>query len=511
MKQAALTQYITLDSSSRVHYSKYLLTFLAGLIGPFGFAPFHFPGLTILSLALLFAAVLKSTTKQSLFLGFIFGLGYFGFGVSWVIISIHDYGQLNYVFSGLITLIFIMYLSLYPALVCYFFKLLRTDHSMLLSIVSFSVLWCLSEFVRSNFLTGFPWLLIGTTQIDTPLRHLAPLIGIYGLGFFCALASTLLTTAVRDNSIKRYYFLTAFVVLIIGPTVLKNVEWTHLKKESVSVGVIQANLSMRDKWDETLFWNLLKYYQDATDKLLGKQLIILPESAIPLPASYLNEYLLKLHKKALQAKSALLLGILEPTDESETHYYNSIITLGQANGQHIKRQLVPFGEYIPRPFVAINRWFNLPEPNISPGKKIQEAITVLNQPIASLICYEIAYPDLLRKQLPQAQWIVSISDNGWFGHSLASYQQLQMSQVLSLLTGRFQVVVNNDGLSSVINTKGDIIDGLPPFSAGILESEIFPAEGSTPWVIWNEYPILIFSAFCVIFILFLRLRRVSTQ
>jgi apolipoprotein N-acyltransferase len=224
-----------------------------------------------------------------------------------------------------------------------------------------------------------------------------------------------------------------------------------------------------------------------------------------LPASYLDDYLLKLHKKALKAKSSLMLGILQPTDDTEVNYYNSVITLGQANGVHLKQQLVPFGEYIPKPFVSINRWLNLPEPNILSGKTNQPLIKILDKPIASLICYEIAYPNLLRLQMPLAQWIVTISDNGWFGRSLASYQQLQMAQILSLITGRFQIVVNNDGLSSVINNNGDIVDSLPPFSSGILQGEVFSAEGSTPWIIWYDYPVLIFCSLFLIFILFLRI------
>ena len=113
--------------------------------------------------------------------------------------------------------------------------------------------------------------------------------------------------------------------------------------------------------------------------------------------------------------------------------------------------------------------------------------------------------------MPVAQWIVSISDNGWFGRSLASYQQLQMAQVLSLITGRYQIVVNNDGLSSVINNYGDIVDGLPPFSSGILQSEVFPAEGSTPWIVWYDYPVLIFCSFFLVFILILRIRTIYSQ
>jgi apolipoprotein N-acyltransferase len=187
------------------------------------------------------------------------------------------------------------------------------------------------------------------------------------------------------------------------------------------------------------------------------------------------------------------------------------VTLGLASGEHVKQHLVPFGEYIPQSLVAINRWFNLPEPNLVTGKKQQPLIKIDGHPVASLICYEIAYPELLKEQMPEAQWIVSISDNGWFGRSLASYQQLQMAQALSLITGRYQVLVNNDGLSSVIDNNGDIIDSLPPFSEGILQSSIYPAEGSTPWVIWGDFPVLLFCALLVTFILILQLSLIAQQ
>ena len=511
MKQAALTNTEFSEALSQVNYGTYFFIFTTGLLAALGFAPFHMPGITILSLAFLFAVQLIYPLKKAVILSFIFGLGYFGFGVSWVIISIHDYGQLNYFLAGLATLLFLAYLAIYPALVAYAFKLLESNHSKFVKILLFSTLWTLSELIRSNLFSGFPWLLVGTTQIDTPLRYLAPVFGIYGLSLFCCLSAALLTIAIRENSVKRYLYLVLFALIIIFPSLGKNIHWTHVKNTPMTIGVVQANLSMRDKWDDTLFWNLLKFYNQAIDKLLGKQLIILPESAIPLPASYLNEYLLKLHKKALKAKSALMLGILQPSNNSETNYYNAVISLGTAKGGHLKQQLVPFGEYIPKPFVAINRWFGLPEPNLLAGKKNQDLIRINEQPIASLICYEIAYPNLVRMQMPLAQWIVSISDNGWFGRSLASYQQLQMAQLLSLLTGRFQVVVNNDGLSSVVNDNGDIVDGLPPFTSGILQSEIFSAEGATPWVICYDYPVVIFCSLFIIFILILRLRSQSKK
>lgn len=510
MKQTALNNLFLISTSTRSNYLSYVSMLIAGLLGPLGFSPFHMPGLTILSLAFLFSGLLSCGTKQGIVFGLTFGIGYFGFGVSWVIVSIHDYGGLNYFASAFVTMMFILYLSLFPAGVAYFFKKLSFKHGSIGLMLLFSVLWCCSEWLRSTLFTGFPWLLVGTSQIDTPLRYVAPVFGLSGLSFLCCFAAALLCFSVKDNSIRRYYYLTAFVLLLITPSIAKNSQWTQVKNEPISVGVIQPNLSMRDKWDETLFWNLLKYYKQATKKLLGTNLIILPESAIPLPASYLEEYLAKMDNSALKFKSSILLGILKPANSEESHFYNSIISLGKAKGEYLKQQLVPFGEYIPQPFVAINRWLSLPEPNIIKGKD-QDLIRVGQYPIASLICYEIAYPKILRMQLPTAQWIVSISDNGWFGRSLASYQQLQMAQALSLLSGRYQVVVNNDGLSSIINEQGDIMESLPAFHSGILQATIYPSIGSTPWAKWNEMPMVIFCSIFISFSLFLQFKSIRKK
>lgn len=507
MKQTALATSISLKTSVQLSYVKYLFILVAGLIAPLGFAPFHMPGLTILSLAFLYFNLKNCSKKQCFYLGFIYGTGYFGLGVSWVIVSIHDYGQLNYFFSALVTLIFIIYLSLFPALVAYFFKTLACKQQQLRSVLLFTVLWCIGEFLRANLFSGFPWLLIGTVLIDTPIKHLIPVLGIYGLSLLCAFLAAFLSQVVQENSSKRYVYMIFFILIIISPLALKNINWTEVQKTPITIGAVQANLSMRDKWDEALFWNLLKHYEKAISQLLGKQLIILPESAIPLPASYVDKYLHRLHDKALKANSALMLGILQPTNDSEANYYNSVITLGQGKGKILKRQLVPFGEYIPKPLQMINRWFNLPEANLVPGKIQQSLVKIGNHPIASLICYEIAYPYLLKKQMPEAEWIVSISDNGWFGHSLASYQQLQMAQILSLLTGRYQVVVNNDGLSSIINADGEIVDMLPPFSSGILQGTIYPSQGVTPWIMWSEKPAFIFCMLCLSFILLMQRRQ----
>ncbi|QBR84119.1 apolipoprotein N-acyltransferase [Legionella israelensis] len=480
--------------------------FLAGLLFPLGYSPFNYPGLTLLSLAFFYAYLVQETSfKQTVLASFSYGIGLFGLGVSWVIISVHDYGHLNYILSGCVTFIFILYLSSYVAFTGSVFYFIGNKKNPLISGLIFSALWCISEFSRATLFTGFPWLLAGTSQIDVPLKFLAPVIGSYGLSFIACFSASLLANSMRKNGVKRYIYLAVFVALLIFPLLLKSIQWTRLAEQPLTTAIIQANLSMRDKWDESLFWQILNHYQEKTEKYLGKDLIVMPESAIPLPGSYVEDFLQSIDKKAKTAKTAVVLGILQSTEE-EMAYSNSIITLGKASGEYSKRHLVPFGEYIPALFRSVNKLLMLPEPGLISGPFKQPSIRIKHMPVASLICYEIAYPSLLRQQMPEARWIISVSDNGWFGHSLASYQQIQMARVLSLQTGRFQVIANNDGLSSIINEKGTVIDSLPPFSSGVLQSAIYSATGTTPWIIWGDKPAIIFCFLILIFSLLLKIK-----
>lgn len=483
---------------------QWLCVLLSGALLPLAFAPFHLPGFALIGIAFFFSQLsrelrepLKSARNQAFLLGLFFGFGYFGFGVSWVFVSIHEFGHLNYALSGIITLIFILYLSLFTGLIGYFYQISAYNRSRFMCCILFSAIWCLGEYCRSHVLSGFPWMLLGFSQVDGPLKYLLPIVGVYGVGFIACMASCFLAMIIHQKQLRRLPWVIGLLGLLLAPLSLKQIKWTERQNTPLSVGVIQANLSMRDKWDERLFLNLLRYYSKQTDKLIGEmQIVVMPESAIPAPDSYVSDFLDKIHQKGLRSNTSILLGI--PEETSHDVYYNSLMALGMANGNYQKKHLVPFGEFIPKPFQQVMNWLSIPISNMTSGRHHQTLIEVDQHPIASLICYEIAYPELLREQLPDAEWIVSISDDGWFGHSFAMYQQLQMAQVLSIQTGRYQVLANNDGLSSVINTKGKVIHSLPPYKAGILKSYLFPTKGASPWVLWGDNPILGLSLFILL-------------
>lgn len=474
-------------------HSFYLIApFIAGLFLPVGFAPFHQPGIALIGVALLFVILYKTPTKQALLMGFMFGLGYTGLGVSWVYNSIHEYGHLPILSSAIITLCFIAYLSLFLAVMSMLYKLLSQNVSLGYSGLLFSALWCLFEWLRSTLMGGFPWLLLGFSQMDTPIQHLLPIFGVYGASFVACLAATYLGASFLTHGLTSSLYLILVVVMLLSPLTLQNKIWgSTATGDPISVGIIQANLSMREKWDETLFWRLLQHYQKTSEELIKtNQLVVMPESAIPVPVSYISDFIEELDEHAQYNKSAILLGTLIPVDADENQLYNAMISLGHANGQYLKQHLVPFGEFIPRPFQKIMEWLAIPLVNIYHGKANQPLIQIHNHPVASLICYELAYPHLVRKQLPNAHWIVSISDDGWFGHSFALHQQLQMAQVISKQTGRFHIMANNDGLSSVINAQGQLQASLPAFEEGILKSYLQPRVGSTPWIQFGDCPVL---------------------
>lgn len=470
-----------------------------GLLLPLGFAPFHYPVFAFIGLLLFYRQLLHKNQTSSFLLGLFFGLGYFGFGISWIYVSIHDYGHLYGLFAACITFFFLLYLSAFVGLTSYLFNRLVNARPSVYCAFLFSSLWGISEYLRATLFNGFPWLLVGYSLFDTPFNAILPLFGVFGASFLACLLIALSGNCLALGKVKCFPQAVFLFVILLFSWALQSISWGHLSDKSLSVGVVQANLSMRDKWDETLFWQLLQRYHDETEALLGTDLIVLPESAIPLPALYLGDFLDDLHKKARAAGSAILLGIPEPTSVDESYYFNTLIGLGKAKGTYIKQHLVPFGEYIPNFIRPLTNYLGLPDANLKAGKKNQTLVRVHHHPVAVLICYELAFSHLIRQQLPAAEWIVSISDDGWFGHSLAVYQHQQMAQVLSRMTARYQVVANNDGLSSIIDTHGIITASLPAFRDGRMQAKLVPASGQTLWARWGDFPILIFACLIVIF------------
>jgi apolipoprotein N-acyltransferase len=472
----------TVSFSNLVEHKVYciLLVFLSGLMLPLGFAPFHITPCLFVSLALFYWILLDS--KQSPFgLGFLYGLCFFGLSMGWLYKALYTLFETVTVALFLTTLL-IMYLALFTALVSLSFNLLKKNLNQILLPILFACLWTFSEIIRSCLMGGFPWMLLGYAQVDTLLALTIPYIGVFGSGFLACILSA---------SIAHLNTLTlksCFLILICIPGVILNSSVPE--GLALSVAVIQPNQSTENKWDQELFVTTLKNIEAKIGQSLGRDLIVLPETAISVAVQYLDSYIKKLEAKAIAHHSALLIGIPVATKNSKnTSYANALYAVGKATGQHLKHHLVLFGEYVPQYLIRFTQRFSLSSADFFPGRLQQKLVRAHKIPFVSLICFELAFEDIIRSQLPEGQWIVSISDDALFGKTIQPYQQLQIAQARSLQTGRYQIVANNSGLSSVISPHGLILRSLPHHTEGVLNASIKPIKSITFWVKWGNTPL----------------------
>ncbi len=477
----------------------WLYSLIAGLPLSFAFAPFNIFPLAILSLFLLVFAWMDAKPNQAFWRGLWFGVGFFGIGASWVFISIHRFGNTNIALAVIFTAIFVITLALFIAVGGLVLSLLFKRDSLLKRLIGFPVAWILCGWLHSWVLTGFPWLLLGYSQIQSPLAGYIPILGNYGVGFIIAFTAAVFSIICS----KRFHLKTKIILFIVigliwlSGAALQKVNWTQPSGKNIPVTAIQGNIPQGRKWSQQEILNNIKVYWDLTKTHWGSHIIVWPESSIPVPRRYVKGLLMQLSAAAKAHDATLLIGlpVLSPDNEN---YYNTLQLLGHGQGVYYKRHLVPFGEYLP--FGAFLRgiinFFSIPMSNFVPGPVIQKPLQINGNYFAPFICYEIAFPDLLRSWLPQAHFLVTTSDDSWFGHSIASFQHLQIAQFRSLQSGRDQIFATNGGPSALIDAKGNIINAAPFLQKAVLSGKITPMQGSTPWVIIGNLWILV----CLFFI-----------
>ncbi len=466
----------------------------AGALGVAGFAPVGAWPFAAASLALLFALFLRTTSARAGFLvGFAWGLGFFGAGVSWVYVSLSVYGDMMAWLAALATLLLCAFLALFPAAVGALQARWPTSFAMRALLV-LPLLWSVSEWVRGWIFTGFPWLVIGYSQVPaSPLAGYAPIVGVYGVSSLLALAAGLATWAFAlRRRAALAWAATAIVALGAGGQALRGIAWTTPDGAPTSVALLQGNVPQDMKWrPENIRATLDAYYRMAAAS--PAQLVVLPETALPLFEADLpradRTLLIELGR---HHGGDLLTGM--PTGSLDGAYYNSVISLGTAPGQRYNKvHLVPFGEYLPQR--ALWGWvldvLHIPLSDFARGGIDQRPLAVGGQRVAANICYEDAFGEEIIRQLPEASVLVNVSNLAWFGDSLAPWQHAQMSQMRALETGRMMLRATNTGVTAIIDAQGRMLAHLPLFTAGSLKGEIQGYAGSTPYVRWGNVPVLV--------------------
>ena len=460
-----------------------LLLFFAGLITPMGFSPFSVFVIPLITVSLLLSLLWKCENKKQAFaIGFIFGLGCFATGVYWIDISLQQFGGINGAVAILLTLLFIMYLSCYPALACYLCQRFFPKNNISKLFCAFPFFWMLTEWVRGFFFNGFPWLSLGYSQTNSYLSGYATIAGVYGVSLVTLWCCALIVLALhRNNNVKRSCAILFVGLWIIG-AVLSYVNWTTPDGKSISISMIQGNIPQSLKWSPKHTDLSLQRYTRLTAKHWNSQLIVWPETAIPLPSYMLEPLFASLNREALKHHSSLITGALIPTQNGNS-YYNGLIALGKAKGEYYKRRLVPFGEFLPNIFFVNNiyRWLQLPAPGLTPGPVKQKPVSVQGITVSPFICYEIAFPEQVRIFSQHAGFLLTISDDAWFGESIAPWQHLQMAQMRAIETGRMVAFASNSGITALIDAHGHIVSKATPYQVAVLSGKIQAMKGQTPW------------------------------
>ncbi len=484
-----------------------IIVLLAGALGVAAYAPLGWYPVAYLSLAVLFNQWLGDTPRQALRHGAFYGLGYFGAGVSWVYVSVHTYGHVPMLPAALVTAALVVYLSLYPTLLGYCLNRWLPASAPLWRLVAFAAGWILCEWLRGWLFTGFPWLTLGSSQIDGPLAGYAPLSGVYGVGLAAALVAAALVALVRRQ--MRLPALLALCVIGAGGSLLERVEWTGVRGGPLTVALVQGNIAQETKWAPENLKHTLTRYMTLTFNLAPTDLVVWPETAIPAFYDQMSDSLIPQLDAELRKTHTVLLTGIPVLDLATWRYYNSVVSLGGERRFYYKRHLVPFGEYLPLRGVLGNSLDALAVPNadFSSGDANQPLLDAAGYPVATSICYEVVFGEELRRALPQAALLVNVSNDGWFGDSLAPHQHLEMARLRAKETGRPMLRATNTGISALIDHTGRVIARSRQFEEAVVTGTVTPRQGATPYVLLGNAPVVVLAMLCLLLPWFARRSR----
>ncbi len=485
-----------------------LLSLLAGIIYPLGFAPFAWWPLSIVSVALIFHLWSRADRTTALWSAGIYGVGVYGTGVSWVYVSMVNFGNMVPAMAVIAVILFALFLSLYFVVPVFFYTLISSRVSERHRVtILLPILWVVFEWLRGTLFTGFAWLYLGYTAVDTWFAAWATVAGVCAVSMLLAgIAGQLcyVWQAGKPAYIRSILLLAGLAAVSWG---LNSVRWVEQSGEALNVTMIQADIPLAEKWQPENRNSLMQTYLAASRAVENADLIVWPEAAIPMvldrvPTPYI--------KDLRGLSSSLVFGVVErKVDASNVHLYNSLAVIDAQAGDeeplqtYKKRHLVPFGEFFPlKPLLGwIFDTFNIPMSDFSSGGETQGNVSVNGINMVPTICYEDAYPEDWRRQIADSQIILNISEDAWFGDSLAPHQRLQMARMRAIEFQRSVVRSSNSGLSTIIDERGNIDAISPQFQPAIFSSPVFPMQGETPYAKYGQWPLWLWIVLMIGFVM----------
>jgi len=464
---------------------------------------YHFPDLRILAwiaLIPLFLAIRDKSPKRAFGLGLLAGLVSFLGILYWI--------KILSPLIGLLILAF--YLALYSAFFCFLLTLInRKLKSDIWYLISAPILWVSLEYIRSVFLSGFPWALLGYSQyLNTPLIQISEFTGVYGVSFLIVLVNVTIAHLITDHrspiTVRRKILPVVIVAIIVGAYFVYGkliLSTSHLRSRNseLKVGIVQGNVDLEEKWSGILHQRVLDTHIRLTEEVAQEEpeLIVWSETATASCLKHEGGDLIRLSNLARRLRTHLLIGSLDLT--SEDNYYNSAFLIapqGNITCQYNKVHLVPFGEVIPlrrqMPFLA-----RLVERMGGGGFEPGEELTIFDidgKRFGVLICYEGIFDNLVRKFVKKgAGFIVNITNDAWYRRTSAPYQHFSFS-VFRAVENKVPIVrAANTGVSGFIDSYGRIRKDLDIFVEGTLIDKISLKKQETFYTRFGN----LFAYFCL--------------
>jgi apolipoprotein N-acyltransferase len=477
------------------------ILFLLGCLMTTAFAPFGMSLLVpVLLLPLLYVYVSVSP-RDAGWLSFCFGFGLFLSGTYWIYISVVVFGEAPAWIALVLMLGLVLIMSAWLFLAGWLISRFAQGEPWLLLLVA-PASWVFIEWLRGWVLTGFPWLAIGYSQVDSLLAGWAPVIGVYGVSFMAMLSTTAILVAIMTDGRQRGVAISIFVLPLLAGGILKLVEWTDAKGTPVKSTIVQAGISQAEKWLPERLRPTLDFYREAAARASDSELVVWPEVAIPSLDDRVEPYIRALQADTGSSGRSIVFGILERDEtRGEAKIYNSVMLVsGDRRQAYRKRHLVPFGEYFPVP-PRVREWMrmmSLPHNDLAAGDDVQPLLEAGNgEKLAVAICYEDAYGAEQLYALPDASILVNVSNDAWFGDSIAPHQHLEIARMRSLEVGRAAIRATNTGVSAFISHTGKVLDSGAQFEPVVLTMEVQPRKGSTPYASTGNLPVI---GFCLLVI-----------
>ena len=498
-----------------------LLSAVSGILLTLSFPNLDFGFFAWFALVPLFCAIEGKNLLHALVLGLVTGFTSFLGIIYWIIVAVHTYGNVPLILSALVLLLLVGYLTLYVGTFTFLARFLQVHFGFQIIILC-PFLWVSLEYLRSFFLTGFPWAILGYSQhLNLPFIQSADVLGAYGLSFALVLVNVTLYLIIRQWPTRNFPYRALIVTVIIllgffiyGYVRISSVERQAAQQPPLKIGLVQGNIDQSMKWDESFRRETMEIYERLTLKVAQEKpdLILWPETATPFFFQDAKEYQPLVLDIPLNTKAFLLFG--SPSykiEKGKANHYNSAYLAspsGQIVGKYDKIHLVPFGEYVP--LSDLLSFIGSLGEGIGDFKSGREIFnfSLPQGKFGTLICFEIIFPNLCRRFVKQgANFLVTLTNDAWFGKTSAPYQHFSIAVFRAIENRVFVARAANTGLTGLIGPTGKILKQGAIFKEETMTGTIRLMREKTFYTQYGDVFAWICSGFSILLLSIAILRR----